>query len=94
MRRLAVETEPGATCGDLKRSLEAMTRVPAARQRLAMEPKEGGGDAEILDDAAPAPAPAEWKRFDDAFVRPIAPDAPDATTKGYLFFYVHESLLC
>ena len=34
LKRLAVEAEPGATINDVKLSLEAMTRVPAARQVL------------------------------------------------------------
>ena len=34
LKRLAVEAEPGATVHDVKLSLEAMTRVPAARQVL------------------------------------------------------------
>jgi hypothetical protein len=34
LKRLAVEAEPGATAHDVKLSLEAMTRVPAARQVL------------------------------------------------------------
>ena len=42
---------------------------------------------------AQAFAREQWQRFDDAFVRPVAPDAPDAATKGYIFFYVHDSLL-
>ncbi len=34
LKRLAVEAEPGSTIQDVKLSLEAMTRVPAARQVL------------------------------------------------------------
>ena len=34
-----------------------------------------------------------WQRFDDSFVRPVAADAPEALTKGYLYFFVHDSLL-
>ena len=36
---------------------------------------------------------ARWQRFDDSDVRPIREDAPDATTKGYIFFYVHSGAL-
>ena len=36
---------------------------------------------------------AQWKRFDDAFVRQITHDAPDALTKGYMYFYLHRSVL-
>ena len=44
LKRLAVEAEPGATVNDVKRSLEAMTRVPVARQSLT------AGDAALVDD--------------------------------------------
>ena len=43
--------------------------------------------------AAAGSAPPLWQRFDDSFVRAVAADAPDAATKGYLFFYVHHSLV-
>ena len=38
-------------------------------------------------------ADAGWQRYDDSFVRPVAADAPEAATKGYIFFYVHDSFV-
>ena len=37
LRRLALTPDRGATCGDLKKSLAAMTRIPTGRQTLASE---------------------------------------------------------
>lgn len=36
---------------------------------------------------------ATWQRFDDSLVTPVAADAPEALTKGYIFFFVHDSLM-
>ena len=47
LKRLAVEAEPGATVNDVKRSLEAMTRVPVARQALTVGDAELNGDERI-----------------------------------------------
>ncbi|KAH8074055.1 hypothetical protein JL721_2614 [Aureococcus anophagefferens] len=57
LKKITLDTDRGATCGDVKRSLFAMTRVAVARQRLSLEssrePPER--DPEPLDDDAPAP---------------------------------------
>ena len=43
--------------------------------------------------AASGEGTATWQRFDDSLVRPVAADAPHATTKGYIFFYVQAALV-
>ncbi|KAH8062169.1 hypothetical protein JL722_3079 [Aureococcus anophagefferens] len=57
LKKITLDTDRGATCGDVKRSLFAMTRVAVARQRLSLEssrePPER--EPEPLDDDAPAP---------------------------------------
>ena len=57
LKKITLDTDRGATCGDVKRSLFAMTRVAVARQRLSLEssrePPER--DPEPLDDDAAAP---------------------------------------
>ena len=36
---------------------------------------------------------AQWRRFDDAFVRPVGQDANELLTNCYMYFYLHRSLL-
>lgn len=37
--------------------------------------------------------PTVWKRYDDALVRPIGEESPDLLGNGYMYFYVHHSLV-
>ena len=68
----------GHYIADVRRDSRA---APAAGGAAAAVAREKGGKE-------------EWQRFDDSYVRPVNGDAPEATNKGYIFFYVHESLLC
>ena len=53
----------------------------------------GGGAASSAAASSATDEGVSWQRFDDSFVRPVAADAPDATTKGYIFFYVSQGLV-
>jgi hypothetical protein len=64
-------------------------------ERLAA-PSAAGAPASVSATACATSNSASverWQRFDDSFVRAVPANAPDAETKGYIFFYVHDSLL-
>ena len=82
LKRLAVEAEPGATAHDVKLSLEAMTRVPAARQVLVkndveLEDHEGvAASTLVMREEKPKPRPdLQTVRGGDALAAFLPPPA-------------------
>merc|ERR1712147_169586 len=57
LKKIALDTDRGATCGDVKRSLFAMTRVAVARPRRRGGPRAGASSC-----ARPSPrsCPRAW----------------------------------
>ncbi|KAL1518535.1 hypothetical protein AB1Y20_002824 [Prymnesium parvum] len=48
--------------------------------------------ADVRSPSVPGGA-SQWMRFDDAVVRPVEPSSPDLVRNGYMYFYLHRSLI-
>ena len=67
LKKITLDTDRGATCGDVKRSLFAMTRVAVARQRLSLESSREPPDAT----GSIVSSTASWRRASDSAASPL-----------------------